>query len=86
VKFLSEYTRTVLSLVAVAIKGMESGFGIEAQARELAGGLKSERGTRRMVCGEGDVSMDIFKEVIVCEGVEEEIEKLIVDCDAGQFA
>ena len=39
-----------------------------------------------MVCGEGDVSMDIFKEVIVCEGVEEEIEKLIVDCDAGQFA
>jgi hypothetical protein len=48
VKFLSEYTRTVLSEVAVAMRGRPLGFGIETQAREEAVGLKSAMGIIRV--------------------------------------
>lgn len=46
-KFFSEYTRTVLSEVAVAIRGSPLGLGIDTQARELETGLNSASGRRR---------------------------------------
>lgn len=46
-KFFNEYTRTVLSEVAVAMSGRPLGFGIETQARDAEMGLKSARGRIR---------------------------------------
>ena len=46
-KFFSEYTRAVLSEVAVATSGRPLGFGIETQARDDEIGLKSARGRIR---------------------------------------
>jgi hypothetical protein len=54
-KFSKEYTRTVLSDVAVAISGRPLGFGIETQARDKAIGLNSERGTSCIGGGEAIV-------------------------------
>jgi hypothetical protein len=48
VKFFSEYTRTVLSEVAVAMRGRPLGFGIETHAREEEIGLKSASGRIRV--------------------------------------
>ncbi len=46
-KFLSEYTLTVLSEVAVAMRGRPLGFGMETQALEFAIGLNSANGRIR---------------------------------------
>jgi hypothetical protein len=52
VKFFNEYTRAVLSEVAVAINGRPLGFGIETQALEVDIGLNSARGSIRRRVGE----------------------------------
>lgn len=46
-KFFREYTRTVLSDVAVATRGNPLGFGIDTHAREFANGLSSAMGRIR---------------------------------------
>ena len=51
-KFFNEYTRAVLSEVAVAINGRPLGFGIETQALEVDIGLNSARGSIRRRVGE----------------------------------
>jgi len=51
-KLRNEYTRTVLSEVAVAMRGKPLGFGIETQALEAAAGLNSARGRMRRDVGE----------------------------------
>jgi hypothetical protein len=64
VKFRREYTRTVLSEVAVAMRGKPLGFGIDTQARDAAAGLNSARGRIRIWVGEAILAGRVRKFVV----------------------
>jgi hypothetical protein len=54
-KLRNEYTRTVLSEVAVAMRGKPLGFGTETHALDAAAGLNSARGRMRSWVGDAMV-------------------------------
>lgn len=59
-KFLSEYTRTDFSEVAVARRGILFGFGMETQARTgLAEGLNSAMGRMRTSGGDNEAIVGV---------------------------
>jgi hypothetical protein len=62
VKFLSEYTRTFFSEVAVAMRGKSLGFGMDTQARTGDLGLNSAMEVIRTPGGVEEAIVVVMKE------------------------